>query len=92
MNEPKIERPSPLTFDLDQWRSDIQTFAEETSSELQQIIAELSGEETCLDLTPFISSPFIANSPNAESNAAPSNQRLTSLKEKLAERITSPNQ
>lgn len=90
MNEPTIERPSPLTFDLDQWRSDIQTFAEETADELHQIIAELAGTDTSLYSTPSTNTPYISSSTPPE--PPQSNQRLTSLKEKLAKRITSPNQ
>lgn len=91
MNEPTLERPSPLTFDLDQWRSDIQTFAEETSFELQQIIAELAGSDVTLFSNSPTTPPLISSPPSSDQSAQ-SNQRLTSLKEKLAKRITSPNQ
>lgn len=89
MNTQTTDRLSPLIFDFDQWRRDIQTFSEETQNELSLIISELSGAEPTS--APRIEKEFTPSpeQPHSEEES-PANLRLASLKEKLFDRITHP--
>ncbi len=91
MNESSTERPTPLIFDFDQWRRDIETFAEETQFELQQIIADLTGNDPNSSHRMKFQDPLPDKKRSSGESKSPHNHRLASLKEKLIERITHPN-
>ena len=92
MSQPATDRPTPLQFNFEQWRNDIQTFVEETNWELQQIIREISGEEA--ESSTYSRSSQSSNndsskgSPIGKTTGDPSTgNRLASLKEKLSKRM-----
>lgn len=94
MNSPTERRPAKLQFDFEQWRKDIQTFANETEHELQAIISELTGDEVELPFAaekPFASHPAIIEE-TVTSDNSPATQRLASLRAKLAKRINQPEE
>lgn len=85
-------RPKPLVFDIEQWRSDIQTFVDETNDELQQIIGELYGSDSEI-VRPSSASDDLGRTREVveEPDSGPTGRRLASLKEKLAKRIHQPS-
>jgi hypothetical protein len=93
------ENPTELAIDAEQWRRDIQTFAETTSQVLNAIAAELSNE--CSHGDPFPKT--ILNNPNEHRIAkngkassivateSPINERLARLKSQLAKQMQKTN-
>ena len=96
MNETKHEKPTPLAVNVDQWRSDIKTFAETTIQALDAILAQLSNScangigddwiqssepERCEQEDPIATTNFAAKDVRQE-------DRLAQLKTELAMRIS----
>lgn len=93
MNDQTREKPKRLEIHVEQWKRDIQTFADTTSQALNAIAAELSndcstvgaGRDTCND-------PKDSDSPSASLSGKESEgQRLAKLKSQLAERLSKSN-
>ena len=94
MND-QSEKPTKLAIDVEQWRRDIQTFAETTSRALNAIAAELSNECSTGRATTQITSND-STDPSFKprfsgDNESEGEQRLAKLKSQLAERLKNSN-
>ena len=91
------EKPSELSIDVDQWKRDIQTFAEATSQVLNAIAAELSNEcssdnSTRYRRTDAFDNPnVVVSAPSLAVSEPEGNDRLADLKSQLAKRISKNN-
>ena len=102
MNQQLPEKPTELAIDVEQWRSDIQTFAETTNRAIAAIAAELSngcsGRRSERNITTRAGNPGqgtadkqietkFAAPETFDPNDDPGNDRLAKLKQQLAQRI-----
>jgi hypothetical protein len=97
MNEALPEKPIALSIDVEQWRRDIQTFADTTKRALDAIAGELSNGCTGKAIQSaqtsngaFEPSAILASGMGTGDLAVP--DRLARLKSQLAKRISSSNQ
>lgn len=103
MNTELPDTPTDLIIDMDQWRRDIQTFAQTTQQALDAIVAELSNHCSggfSSDPNHRLGDPAIPSFENQFSGSPSSvpvsadedgNDRLEKLKLKLAARISKSN-
>ena len=95
MNETTSEQPTALAINVDQWRSDIKTFAETTIQALNAILAQLSNSCAAGIDDDWIQPGTPKNNEQEDSNSISNfatrdvcqEDRLAQLKTELAMRI-----
>ena len=92
---PSISQAPRVDLDLEQWRRDVQTFVQVTTAELNAINSELStgGDQFTSVLSeaalPVNESSYTAPPrPLAEQTSSETDNRLASLREKIARRMS----
>ncbi len=98
MNNETHEKVIPLAIDVEQWRRDIQTFADTTGQALEAIIAELSASCSSSATGATLGQSGDANwertlafMTDSSTQDCRRDERLANLKSKIANRISQSN-